>query len=525
MNKIFLRFMERQGMQRLILTSVFAVLPFLLVAALDTSYKETQGSSRYSSGRSSGISSTYDSGIGSNTGRNVFGSRRTSSTRSDSDKNATTKNENVRNRDKTREKASNQPGAKGAKATPKEEKTLKGKKPPAKKSATGSGQARPSTTVEFKIRPSPSANILAVETSDLVPTMHATVEMGQSLVTRVVFRNGQQAKLDAVELALRFDPKYLQLEGIDDSSIASSLSEPAKAEIDSSHGLIVYKARFAAPRKDDFLVLFKIQWKTLAPTEHTAIEFVNTEKFPSRVLDGTKNLLTVVASPEATEDDTEESQMDQSSRMGLLGADIAIAPTAELLEQMRDEETPLTGIELARKIAEGSAEGGIKLALQPRTRTVKVGDTFLVDVVYENPNRVEIDSVKLSVRFDPRVLQVVDYDENNWITKGINAFDGDYHEELPFDFHIRDVAYNSTGLVLYQMGFSGKTVIPQQGTLLTIKFEAVAPADSTRIEFDFDDTQKSPPTSISFLGFNLIGIPGDRQSALQNCAIHIAPHE
>jgi hypothetical protein len=488
-------------------------------AAADDSTNLGKSSSTFNR-RASTSGSSYpgstDSGFGSSRTRDsIFGSRSSDRT---AKKNATDKTS--ADRTKTRERASNQPGAKGAKAEPKKtEKTVKGKKAPQKKASSG-GQSRSATTVEFKMKASPSTNILTIETTDLASTMHTVAQVGQPIVTRIVFRNGQQANFNSIELSLRYDPKVLQLEGVDDNGISALLKEPAVAKADTNRGIFYYHANFAEPRKDDFFVVCKLQWKALAPTEHTSLDFVNTADLPTRVLDGEKNLLL----PQSGADDAQESdELEPSPRRGLLGADIAVAPTPELLQKMQDEEAPLTGAVLARQISDGIAVGGITLALRPRRSSVKVGDEFLVDVVYENPNRVEVDSMKVTITFDPAALEVVDYDDDGWITKGINAYDAPYHEDLPFDFHIRNVAYNQLGKLQYQMGFASRTRIPASGTLFTVKFRALAPSPATDIGFEFDEAQKSAPTSISFLGFNLIGSPKDRTTSLHKATIHIEP--
>lgn len=510
-----------RGWHRILWGFIIGVLLFsvpLLTAAADGSPDSSRNTSTRGRRATTSGNLNYgssDSGLGLSSGRSIFGSR---STKDSTKKNSTDKSSS--DRTKTRERASNQPGTKGAKAEPKKtEKTVKGKKPPAKKGTTG-GQSRGATTVEFKMKASPNTNILSIETTDLASTMHTVAQVGQSVVTRVVFRNGQQAKFDTIEFSLRYDPKVLQLEGIDDNSVSTFLAEPAVAKTDPARGIFYYRAKFAEPRKDDFLVVCKLKWKTLAPAEHTSLDFINTAQMPSRVLDGERNLL---LPQQGAEEEEISEDTEPSPRHGLLGADIAVAPTPELLEKMQDEESPLTGAVLARQISDGTAVGGITLAIQPRRSSVKVGEEFLVDIVYENPNRVEVDSVKVTLTFDPTVLEVVDHDEEGWITKGINAYDGAYHEDLPFDFHIRNVAYNQLGKLQYQMGFASRTRIPAGGTLFTVKFRALTPSPATTIGFDFDDAQKSSPTSISFLGFNLIGAPDDRATALRKATIRVEP--
>ena len=71
------------------------------------------------------------------------------------------------------------------------------------------------------------------------------------------------------------------------------------------------------------------------------------------------------------------------------------------------------------------------------------------------------------------------------------------------------------------MGFESKAKIPSSGVIATIKFKAVAPSTSTEIFFEMDENERDPKTSLSFLGFNLIGVPGERATALHNATVSV----
>ncbi len=418
-----------------------------------------------------------------------------------------------KNADKTREKKSNQPGAKGAKPAPKKgEKTVKGKEAPAKKS--GGEGARPTTTVEFKMKADPSANLLYVESVSVAPTMNIVVEQGGGFATKTVYRNARKSRFTSVDVALRYEPSVVGLTGIDDSEIAPLLKQPAIAKIDARRGIFAYHAEFSQPQERDLTALFRLKWKALQPSEHSPLVFLNTDDFPSRVMNGAENVL-------LRSSDSEDFSGDLASS-GLVDAAISVTPNRETLLEMEDAGYgAVTGMALAREISEGTAEGNVTLALRPRRSAVTTGEDFLVDIAYANPKGVDIDSMRVAVRFDPNVLQVVDYDEDNWITNGVNILDGPYHDELPFDFLLRNKAYNNTGLISYEMGFSQKVSVPGAGILATIRFKAVAPATATEIVFDADDGSRSAKTTVSFLGFNLIGRPDDRATALTNATVRI----
>ena len=275
---------------------------------------------------------------------------------------------------------------------------------------------------------------------------------------------------------------------------------------------MAYRAEYKEPVARDAFTIVKVVWRALEPVGNTNIEFLNTSDYPSRLLHKGNNVLHRVS---------EDGALEASENSGLLGASLSIAPNAETAEAMENGETELSGIVLANSISQGNAEGGVTLALRPRATNLSVGDTFLVDIVYSNPRRVDIDTVKLKIKFDPRVLQAVDYDEENWITRGTNIYDGEYHTDLPFDYHQKNTVYNGTGEIQCWMGFSSKVRVPSSGVIATIKFSAIAPSGSTEVAFDLAETEREQKTAISFLGFNLIGAPGKRSTALTNAMVRV----
>lgn len=422
-------------------------------------------------------------------------------------------------RDSSRARNSNSPGTR-AQTTPtpaggKATQTVKGKPAaPAKGAASSSGgTARATTNVEFKMKADPSTNLLLIETDQRTPTMNINVVEGGTVVTKTVFRNARHSEFRSVDVSIKYDPELLQPVGLDDTTIDPLLATPALAKVENRRGIIAYHAEFKEPQTADTLVLFKVKWKALEPASHTSIALMNTPDYPSRVMKGEVNVL-------VQRDDN--ADLEVSENTGLLNADIAILPSRETAEAMEDNEE-LSGVSLAHSISQGSAEGGITLALRPRKGNVGVGEDFLVDIVFNNPRRADIDLIKLKIRFDPKVLQVVDYDTDNWITRGVNIFDGAYHEELPFDHHMRNEAYNTSGQIQYKMGFGEKVRVPSSGVVATIRFEAIAPTAGTDVAFQLEEEdERDAETAFTFLGFNLIGTPGNRLSAITNAQVAVS---
>jgi hypothetical protein len=420
-----------------------------------------------------------------------------------------------RRRAETRNKNSNQTGNKQTKAPPEQgKKTVSGKKPPQKTAAAKGGEARGATSVEFKIKANPFSNVMYLETATNTPVMNILATEGDEFVTRLVFLNGRRSVFDTIDVSLRYDPAVIRPLGLDDSALDGLTAEPPLARVDERRGILAYHARLATPLSVERLSPFKVAWKAVSPASVSPIKFMNDPEYPSRVLNGDQNVLL----PR-----DEDGEPVVSDNAGLLDAAVSVVSRrgGDELEESDEGPSELSGVLLANRISEGTAEGGVRLALRPRQNSARVGEDFLVDIVYSNPRRADIDRMRVRVRFDPKVLQVEDTDTDNWITKGVNIWDGPYREDLPFDYHLRNAALNESGLIIYEMGFRQRVRIPTSGVVATIRFRAKAPVAATNIAFQLDEGESEPGTSFSFLGFNLIGVPGRRAEALTNAVVSV----
>ncbi len=438
-----------------------ALCGVLLACAAVLSAQTSTGSGSTSTGSGSGSS-------GSSGSSNRFSSSRYGRERSGDNSynnSVTQRDKELRDRNKKRDRNSNQTGTSGGKGPAgsggRQMSTVKGKATPPK---APSGGSKPATTVEFKMKADPTGNLLYIESVSAAPTMNIVTGQGEKFSTRVVFRNGRRAKFRTVDISIKYDPQALKPLGIDDSDVAGDLGKPSIARVDQKRGILAYRAEFSRPLDRENLNVFRVEWKALSPTEFTPMTFLNTAEFPSRVMNGPDNVL--------FRSDNAAGQFDNPERAGLVDATVSITPDRETALNMEDDAA--SGMRLAHSISKGTAVGQVTLALRPRARSVAAGEDLLVDVVYSNPRRTDIDTIKMKIRFDPRILQVVDNDEGNWITSGINILDGPYHDDLPFDFHMKNIAYNTSGEIQYEMGFSRKERIPSSGVIATIRFRAQA---------------------------------------------------
>lgn len=459
---------------------------------------------------------------------NDQGSRRSSrsSRRGDDTTNDRDRRRESRSRDResnSRRSSRSSRSDKDEKADDKDSKTVEASK---KKSSGGSkgsgGGGRPPIEITFEMQADPETNIMYLESTGANPTLNMSVLENKQFVTRVALYNAKSSEFNQFDISLKYDPQLLEPLGIDDSAISSTLSQPARVLVDRKLGLLSMSGDFNGDRNDSFMTLAKIQWKALAPAAATPIRFLNSENHPSGVFDKYGDNILHAKS---------NTPMAISPVTGLLNATVAIEPPNGQIALSDEGSNPFSTVALATNISMGTAEGGMQLYLRPRRNAIGVGEVFLVDILYKNPKHADLDTMKLEIRFDPTVLQVRDYDEGNWITRGINIFDGAYHGDLPFDFHRKNVAYNTTGLIQYDMGFSDRTPVHAEGVIATIRFEAIEADPQTVVYFDVDRNQQDlnasatastqPNTIISFLGFNLIGTPGNRGYALHNAQINV----
>ena len=152
------------------------------------------------------------------------------------------------------------------------------------------------------------------------------------------------------------------------------------------------------------------------------------------------------------------------------GAQIRVLPSSDLL---------LSGDEVAFYPT--------TLRLIPSESQVQVGDQMDVFILLDNPDQVTFDAVALYLRYDPRVLKVIDSDNNNWITEGINIHDGDYQKDFNLEFCRANQVNPDQGEIVYSMETFHEP-ISASGVFARIRFEAIRPVRSTSILYGFKFT-------------------------------------
>jgi hypothetical protein len=318
------------------------------------------------------------------------------------------------------------------------------------------------------------------------------VDPGAEFETSLILTNRANQPVDRVEITVLVDPNWLTLVSFDARNLAKFAKDGEKGvQVTTSADRLTIEARMETPLSFERSVLATFKFKASDNSGMSSLAF-------AQAPDGK----TLVAAR-----DTEVIGGDGRGMKGLLDSRVFIArkmdnvflpfledysSTVSLHDQPIDwtaEDRQLTKVEAQAKRnwnrppQDARLDDTAQIALQgPENRLVERGQVFWVDLVLRNPTLAPIDSLGARVEFDPSVLQVVDQDQDNWITTGVNAWDGAFHKDFPFDFHQSNKADNRLGFLRYQAGRQyGPWQFPS-GIFARIQFRALKSTDAAIVK-------------------------------------------
>ncbi|HOE62910.1 MAG TPA: cohesin domain-containing protein [Candidatus Sumerlaeota bacterium] len=326
--------------------------------------------------------------------------------------------------------------------------------------------------------------------------------------TILVLSNPRGMPFNKVSLAIKYDPAILAPVSYEDRLSTELLNTPPQMTVYAKEGFVVFNAELSKP----FLLvndeLLAIQWKPLLPQKEAALSFAEFKGQQSGLFLDSMNILGDPAVPGD----------------GMLDASITIFPKSELSEEDEEELPEPFDIIVDRLEHKKETEGVIALALSNPKDIIREGQIFDMDILFSNSKGLPIDNVSLEIRFDPKVLQVVDYDEDNWITRDVNIHDGDSTEIFPFDYHIANTALNHSGRIIYKMGIAKSDVLVRTGVMATIRFIAIAPADKTKVYFHRASNIRSRMgTYMAHAGQDMLGSADDPHAGILNSEFMVLP--
>jgi hypothetical protein len=350
-----------------------------------------------------------------------------------------------------------------------------------------SGGSKPKSTLsEFQLQVDKEATVVYIDPPD------TTAAKGETFRTRVMLSNPGGRRFDEVRLALRYDRDVVRPVSYTDRALRRFLAEPSRLEVHPRQGILVYTARLVSPFGSVTDPLFSIQWEATELSKRAEFQFARYGDRANGLWLGKKDIL----GDENTPGD------------GFINGSAQIIPL-DLLERLQQAGTRRSASDAVDEIDLGLAggeTGGVALRLRGPNKPIRVGDWFDVDIILDNSADSLLDRVDVYLNYDSEVLEVVDHDENNFMTRGVNIYDGPYHHQFPFDYHIDNSVYEGRGQIVYRMGITDPEKLRhREGPIATVRFRAIAPAPSTTLSFRVAEQSFAPGTRVSYLGESVLG--------------------
>lgn len=314
---------------------------------------------------------------------------------------------------------------------------------------------------------------------------NAAVTEGEEFWTVVQLLSNDNANPDQFRLVLEYQPELLEPIAIDDQPLTTWLKAEPRNSVSDEFGLLRYEASLTP--KDPLAegILLAVQWRALRAAPNTNIGFGEWGDEGTTLKQGKVDLL--------------GSAMMAND--GFLSLGVSIAPKDEAVADEL-EDRPLTDITTLERI------GGVRVRLVPPATPPRVGELFTIDVELDNTAGSALDNLSLRLDYDPTALAVIDADQDNGITAGINLLDSPFQRRFPFEYQIANAAYPALGRIDFRKGTAEPTLTRgKKGTVARIYARALRPTAVTYIRFLKSDGAVSRGTEVSYLGRSVLGNP------------------
>jgi len=280
--------------------------------------------------------------------------------------------------------------------------------------------------------------------------------------------------------------------------------------VDHEKGLVSYMFEITGETSTAQGRVASVYFEALQPTQRTQLEFY----FPSSTAEGK----TGEGQSESAELGTGLFLNDED-RLGLplLPGDGTISRWVTIFSEKptKDRVRSLDRDELAQEEVYRT-----QLRLVPDADQVVIGDEFDVQIELDNPDHDQFDQVSLLIAYNPRVLEVVDYDENNIIARGLNIHDGSYRDRFPFDLGLTNKVDPEKGLIDYRIrGY--REPLRSEGTLASIRFRALKSTSKTTLRIIYSPEGKDPTTGLFFRLQDVLGDSSDPRDGMNTCSMQI----
>lgn len=342
------------------------------------------------------------------------------------------------------------------------------------------------------------------------------VEMGKDFQTTLKLNNNTANKVHRFEVTLEYDPFKVSYLGFDASPLKPYAQDLTKqVRVEAAGGKIFITGRLDQPLDKKNLELVKLKFKSTSQANRSVLRFLSSKKTPTALYNSAdKNIL--AQSERGTQGlidmnvfafDPRTSGKAVAKTGGKDWLDLATALPGEM---------PNRGVAISQLNPLGAfskPDAKVKLLLQPpRKTTVSKGEDFWIDLVLLNDGEAPLEALGATVRFDPKVLKVLDEDRNNYIKRGTNIWDGAFHDAYPFDFHRVNLANNDIGIIQYQVASHNGPKMYPSGIFARIHFEALAETPITSVQLVRGAGREQPQTFVRGMGVDRLEATWNRLS-------------
>lgn len=330
--------------------------------------------------------------------------------------------------------------------------------------------------------------------------LDSVVNVGDTFETEVVAET-KEGTVDAVSFLIKYPKDILNPLALDHKPLDPIVDEELEYSFDPEKGEIFVRAALKSPMRLSGRPLARIIWEATEPTNGANLTFVFNPDRPTGLYLNGKNLLGTLP----------------GSEDGVIASSIVVkAPKAKNVVQPAGEKgLIITSQDLS------PPPPIMQLRLQPEVRTARAGETFHVDVVLDNEGGASFDRLRFLVQFNPRDVEVLDYDTGNRIRRDVNVRDSINEEEFPFDFVRYNMADNEAGVIRFDAG-TELNPLRGSGVVARIRFQARRPVNSTSIALVKGTSERGMMTDVTHTGTTMLaGLP-KRSGILDDVTVSIA---
>lgn len=183
-------------------------------------------------------------------------------------------------------------------------------------------------------------------------------------------------------------------------------------------------------------------------------------------------------------------------------------------------------VEIAESPEERSGDYKTRIQFDPPLVEAELGEVVDVDIILENPSEIPFDTLNLVLGYNPRILRVIDYDQNNWEKEGINIHDGDSVALFPFTDRLTNQVFRKEGVILYRAA-SLHEPIRAEGVIATIRFVAIGNTeeDGSPLKIGFHGVNQSLNSGLYLRGRDVLADSESAADGFSPFRIFIRRHE